>query len=1048
MGLFKFAVKRAVTVAMIFLCIILLGVVALQRLSIDLFPEINLPMAAVMTTYPGAGSEEVESDVTEPLEEILGTVQGVDSITSISSPSSSMVLVTFNLGMDMDFASLQMREKIDMVKGSLPDDVQSPMIYKMDPNMMPLAVIGVNGGTNLAELKTYTEDTLKPRLERQEGVASVSLMGGFDNELHVIVDPARLNAYGLSLDSVAQAINYANLDMSAGSVISGDKELTVRALGSYTSIDDIRNVPINLNNGSVIYLADVAEVVQAESDEDYVVRIDGKPAIALSVMKQSDSNTVQVANQITAALDQLNTETEKDFQSTIVMNQADFIMMAIDSLLNSLIVGAVLAMIILFLFLRSVRSTLIIALSIPISLLGTVMVLYFQGLSLNMMTLGGLVLGVGMMVDSSIVILEGIYRNCELGMHPHDAAVKGASQLALAVIASTLTTVAVFLPISFVEGISSMLFKEMALTVTISLLSSLVVALILVPMLCSRLLRVDNDVKEQRNSFMRGVDWCKNIMGKFLTSLDNGYRRLLLWALRRRKTVLLVVILLFVASVALIPAVGMEFIPASDSGQISITIEMPEGTSIEATNEMTEEVETIIGDLNGDLESFYSIIGSGGMSMSSSATTNMAQISLQLIPVEERALDVKAEAELVRQMLANIPGATITVAATDATGMSMMSGGSAITVEIKGNDLDMLEQLSEQVKTAMEGVEGTRSVTSSVDDQRPEIQLSINRTKAAQYGLGIAQIASSVRTAFDGEVATTYHPGGTGEDMDIRVVLPDGYANTTEKLRYLNILSPAGMAVPLLEVVDIEEGYGPISISRSDQTRYVSVSCDYVGRDLASVTDDIQAAVNNIPLPQDYTIELSGQSTEMMEAFSDLGLAMVLAIILVYMVMAALFESFSYPFIIMFSLPTTLIGVILALVIGHNTLNVISLIGMIMLVGIVVNNAIVLVDCINQFRADGMERNEAIFHAGPIRLRPILMTTLTTVLAMLPMAFASGDGAELSAPLATVVAGGLAVSTLFTLILVPVMYTLFDDAGRKFRSLFKKKKSSGEMKEA
>lgn len=311
MGLFKFAVKRAVTVAMIFLCIILLGVVALQRLSIDLFPEINLPMAAVMTTYPGAGSEEVESDVTEPLEEILGTVQGVDSITSISSPNSSMVLVTFNLGMDMDFASLQMREKIDMVKGSLPDDAQSPMIYKMDPNMMPLAVIGVNGGTNLAELKSYTEDTLKPRLERQEGVASVSVMGGFDNELHVVVDPARLNAYGLSLDSVAQAINYANLDMSAGSVISGDKELTVRALGSYTSIDDIRNVPINLNNGSVIYLADIAEVVQAESDEDYVVRIDGKPAIALSIMKQSDSNTVQVANQITAALEQLNAETEK-----------------------------------------------------------------------------------------------------------------------------------------------------------------------------------------------------------------------------------------------------------------------------------------------------------------------------------------------------------------------------------------------------------------------------------------------------------------------------------------------------------------------------------------------------------------------------------------------------------------------------------------------------------------------------------------------------------------------------------------------------------------
>ncbi len=1049
MGIFRFAVKRIVTVAMIFCCVALLGGVSLQRLSIDLFPKINLPMALVMTTYGGAGSQDVEKNVTKPLEEILGTVQGIDSILSTSSTESSMIMVTFNWGTDMDFASLQMREKIDMIKGYLPDDAENPVIYKMDPNMMPVAAIGISGSGSLADLKAYAEDTIKPRLERQEGVASVSLIGGFDNELRVEVDPAKLSAYGLSIDSIAQALLYANMDMSAGSVINGNKELMVRALGSYQSIDDIRNVSISLANGSTIYLSDIATVYPSHSDEDYIVRMDGKPGVFLSVMKQSDANTVKVAGNIEKALANLAKEQKNDISSRIIMNQADFIRMAINSLASSAVIGALLAMLVLFLFLRNIRSTLIIGLSIPISLLGTFAVLYYNDLTLNMMTLGGLVLGVGMMVDSSIVILEGIYRNCELGLPPKEASVKGASQLAMAVIASTLTSVAVFLPISFVEGISSMLFKELALTVTISLMSSLIVALILVPMLCSRLLKLDPvDAAKPKNPLARGMYWGKNFMKKFLSSIENLYRKVLIWALVHRKKVVISVILLVAASFALIPVVGMEFIPASDSGQISIEIEMEQGTSLEATNEMAAKVESLIGDLNGDLESSYTIIGSGGSVMSESAGSNLAQVNLQLVNREKRQKDVKVEAEEVRRLLAGLPGAAFTVTATDATGLSSLSGGSAISVEIKGNDLNTLEQLSDQVKKIVEGVPGTRTVESSIDVKKPEIQLSVNRTKAAQYGLGVAQIAAAVRNAFDGEVSTTYRPSGDVDDMDIRVMLPEGYANTTEKLGFLSIASPLGVQVPLMELVDINEGFGPTSISRSNQVRYVNVTADYVGRDLGSITKDINTALQKLPLPQDYTVELGGQSIEMTEAFSDLGLAMVLAIILVYMVMAALFESFAYPFIIMFSLPTTFIGVILGLVLSRSTLNVVSLIGVIMLIGIVVNNAIVLVDCINQFREEGLSRDEAIAKAGPIRLRPILMTALTTVLGMVPMAFSMSEGAELASPLAVVIIGGLTVSTIFTLVFVPVMYAIFDDVGNKTGLRFKKIKARRKAREA
>lgn len=1010
------------------LIVMLLGGISLTRIAVDLYPEIKLPVGAVSTSYSGAGPQEVEELVTKPLEEILGTVNGVDQIVSDTTEGSSTVIVWFDWGTDMDFATLKMREKVDFIKSFMPEDISNPMVMQMDPAMMPILQIGLSGGRDLSRLKAFAEDDISSRLERLEGVASVFITGGYTREIKVSVDPVKLEQYGLTLAQISQTLRAENVNMSTGQVVEGKQELFVRTLGEYETVEDIRNVVLTVpNGGGAIRLSDLAAIEDGFKDVDQITRMNGEPSIGISVMKQSHANTVQVAERVKAELEQIKSSAPGGMDIAMIFDQSEFINQSIGRVVSNTILGGIFAVLVLFLFLRNLRSTLIIAIAIPISIVSAFTLIYFNDLTLNMMSMGGLALGVGMMVDSAIVILENIYRYRQDGHGMMQAAILGSDEVASAVIASTITTIAVFLPIVFVEGIAAQLFKQLALTVSFALAAALLVALTLIPMLSSKFLVITNGngKVKKRNPLRKIMDG----LAQGLDKLTAVYSKLLAWALGHRKTVVAAVTVALISSFALVPMVGMEFLPSMDSGELAVNIELNRGSLLEETEKITEQVEDILYDVPEVDTVFTSVgvsqnqLGMGG------AQQHRSQIRVMLVDKEQRSRGTDVVADELRNSFAGIAGADIEVSAVDA---NQMGGGSSapVAVKIKGNDLVTLEKLANQVLTIVESVPGTREVESSFVDGSPELQLLINRDKAASYGINVAQLASAVQTAMHGQVATKF--GIEDNEIDVRVIYPEWARKNLQDLKDVTIPSPMGINVPVSEVVTIKQDVGPGTISREDQARVASVQAQIAGRDLGSITSDLEAKLQPLrqQLPKGYEIILGGQQEEMMEAFGNLGLALILAIILVYMVMASQFESLVHPFVIMFSLPTTFIGVVAALVVTGRSFSVPTFIGVIMLAGIVVNNAIVLIDYINVLRERGHERDEAVLQAGPVRLRPILMTTLTTVLALLPTAAGIGSGSEASAPMAVAVVGGLSVSMIFTLVFLPVVYTIVDDFGQ------------------
>lgn len=1035
MNIIKFSVKRSVTVAMVFIAIVLFSTVSLSRLKMDLFPSITAPMALVMAEYSGAGSQEIESVLTKPLEAQLGSIQGLTEIQSVSSFGSSMIMLTMTQSTDMDYATLQIRERVDMIKDYLPDGVGNILVMKLDTNMMPVVMIGLTGARDLAELKTAAEDSIVPRLERADGVASVSLMGGYTRQINVTLNPVALEAYGLSLGEVANYIRGDNLNYSVGDIDESGKNLSLRLLGEYSSLDNLANMPIVLNNQQIISLKDIADIKDGMAEQTQLSRINGQPGVALMIMKQSDSNTVTVARNVDKAVAQLKAELPENIEIHDFFSQADYIQLMINQLRDNLLMGAVLAVIILYFFLRDWRLTLIIGISIPISLMGAFTLLFINDLTLNMMTLGGLALGVGMMVDSSIVILEGITRYREEGMPAKEAAIKGGSELAMAVLSSTLTTVAVFLPIVFTDGMAAIFFKDFALTVAFSLLASLVVALTLVPMLSSKITRIEKPV-----SRFKPLGFLKRKTGELLKNLNGVYGRILAAALRRRKTTVIIVVAALLLSLAAVPFVGLELLPGFDQGSVAISISMENGTTLEETDKAIQEVERIVAELGHEISSTFVTVGGSTTAVMAGSASDTGSVEIMLNPDITLRRGVAEIGEELRQKLVGIAGAEINVS----TGEMSLSGGSALSYAIKGEEFEILQEISDELVAIIEGVEGTREVASSMEDGRPEVQIRINRNKAMQYGLTAAQVASSVRTSMVGETASAYRD--SGEEVDIKVRLPDNYSGSVKQAEQIRIRSNLGGYIPLSEIAEFSVEPGPVSISRDNNSRVVTVSAQIAGRDLNSIANDIEAQIPSIILPQGYTIDTGGDVQEMLDAFADLTLALVLAIALIYIIMASLYESLVHPFVVMFSLPTTFIGVVLALALTGRTLNLSSFIGIIMLAGIVVNNGIVLVDSINQLRRDGMELYEAIKKAGSIRLRPVFMTTLTTVLAMLPMAFGIGEGSELTAPMATALIGGLTVSTLFTLIFVPVVYAIVTTWQIKFQEKRSAKRGDVELK--
>ncbi len=1037
MKISNLSVKRPVTVIMMMLIVVSLGFVSLSKLSIDLYPDIEVPVALVITNYSGVGPQEIESLVTEPVEESMATVNNVDRISSTSSEGSSVVVLEFDYGADMDSGTMQMREKLDLIRDFLPEDASSPFVFKIDPNAMPIIIAGLSSDRGIDEIQSIAENKLKSRLERIEGVASVDISGGYEDMVRVLVNPLELDKYGLSMTGISNMLRMENLNLPGGSVEKGDKNLLVRSIGEFESVKEISDLPIILSNGSKIYLSDIAEVSLIPKEITRINELDGVQSVSINIFKQSGYNTVDVADKVNKELLKLEDEVE-GVRIENVFDQSTYIKKSIQNVSRSGLIGGVLAILVLYLFLRNIRSTFIIGISIPVSIIATFSLIFFSGITLNLMTLGGLALGMGMLVDNSIVVLENIYRFRQDGYSRIDAAKEGAGEVGMAVIASTLTTVAVFLPIVFVEGITSIIFKELALTITFALLSSLVIALTVVPMLSSKILKITCSEKKEVKSRIKIF----KAFDKTFSNVEGKYRALLKKAIGHKLLTIVVAVVIFIGSIFAVVQVGAEFLPSTDEGRISISIELPTGAKLEKTRLYVDEVEELIKNIP-ELDTIFASIGGGNSFISSGSQSNYASLDLALVSLADRERSSDYIADEIRKMLADIPGANIQVQSVSSQGGGNMGmGSSAISIRVQGDELEVLKGISQDLIDILNSVEGTREVASSFEEGLPEVQVKIKREIASQYGISSYQIAQTIRDNLSGVSATKYKVDGNEIDVMIESV---GYLkDNINNFRYLQIKSPMGVNVPLEQIAEIFETKGPISINRIGQVRTISVTSDIIGRDLASIVSDIEAQTDNYFLEDGYSFEIGGQNEDLVESFKSLFLALILAIFLVYMILASQFESLLYPFIIMFTVPLAFSGGALGLFITGRTLSVPSVIGFLMLSGIVVNNAIVMIDYVNILRRKGHDTVEAILMAGPTRLRPILMTSLTTILALMPIAVATGEGAEIQSPLATVVIGGLLLSTLLTLVLIPVMYLVMDGFSTRIKKWFNRKKDKEE----
>ncbi len=1009
MKLYDFSVKKPVTTFMIVLVVIILGVVSLTKLPLDLLPKIEIPIAIVNTNYSGVGPQEIEKLVTEPVEGVIATVSNIKEISSVSYEGNSMVIAEFNSGTDMDFTVLEMREKVDLIKGFLPNDIRDPMIMKVDPNAMPVLQIAMYSEDDLSRLQGLIEDVVKPRIERIEGVANVSLTGGSEKEVKIVVDEGTLANYGLNIETLSKLIGSENLNLPAGQVYKGDKKLTLKTVGEFESIEDIESIPIPLPTGGVIYLRDLGEVSIDNKEVNTISRINGRDSINISVQKQSGVNTVSVSREAQKELDKI-LEEYPNIEMEVVFDQAEYITKSITNVFQNALIGAVLAIFILYIFLKDVKTTLIISLSIPISVIATFVPLYFGNITINIMTLGGVALGIGMLVDNSIVVLENIYRYHEEGRDPKEAAIKGAKEVSMAVTASTLTTMAVFLPIVFVEGMTATIFKELALTVSFSLLMSLLVSLTLIPMLSSRTLGKRKDKKE-------------NKVSKFFQKVQDFYGKILKWALSHRAWAIGLTAIIFIGAITPLFLIGGEFFPPIDEGMFMVNVNLPQGTDFGEMNHVLTKVEKELSKI-AEVDTVFSTIGVGALvsTTSSGSSSNRGNVVVVLKPLEERERETFQVAEEARKLGIDIPGAEISV---DASSDLMAGlGGDAVNIAIKGEELDVLQEVGEDFKEIVESVEGTREVKHQYEEGMPEIKILIDRDILSQFGLTTFQVANTVRSNISGVIASRFKYKGT--ELDIVIKGEENHRESLADLKSLPISTPLGATIPLGQVADLSVEKGPTTVYREGQSRVVNVTSQLLDRDMANVIEDIDEKLQNYSMPHGYSYSFEGQYEQLQKAYRDLTLALLLALVFVFLILAAQFESFRHPFIVMLSVPLAFSGGALGLLLTGKTLSVPAIVGAIILAGIVVNNAIVLVDYINTLRSQGVNREEAIVKAGNTRLRPILMTTLTTVLGLVPLALRKGEGAELQSPMATTVIGGLLFSTILTLVIIPVLYTLFD----------------------
>lgn len=996
------AVRRRVAVLMSAVALAVFGLVSYQRLSLDLLPDISYPSLTVQTEFPDTAPAEVENLITRPVEETVGVLKGLRTIHSISRPGVSEVTLEFDWDADMDLLAMEVREKLDRL--ILPDEAEDPIVLRFDPSLDPIMRIALGGSQDLTEIRQVADRRIKQEFETLPGVAAARIKGGFEEEIQINIDQERLATLGIPLQRVRDVVGISNINLPGGSLQDEENQYLIRTVNEYDSIGEIGDLIISRAGDAVVRVRDIAVVVRGHRERDEITRAQGVETVEISIFKEGDANIVTTARAVRARMALLEEDLPGDMALTLLFDQSRFIERAVNEVRTAAMIGGLLAIIILFSFLRHVRSTLIIATSIPLSVLVTFVAMYRLQISLNIMSLGGLTLGVGMLVDNSIVVLESIFRRRRSGRSLAEAAVSGTTEVGGAVIASTLTTVAVFLPIVFVEGIAGQLFGDMAITVTLSLLASLLVAITLIPMLSAMGReggRITADGAPERLT-----------LGRF----SQGYDRFLHKVLRRRASTLISAVVLFVLAVLGGLRIHAELIPDISEGEFFFEARMPEGTPLAATNRSLERMEAIAAETPG-IDRYYSVVGSrlvsGGMTLTTKAE-HLGQLNLVMRDRGDEASEIAAGAAL-RDHFAELPDLV-----TKLGRPSYFSLKTPIEVILFGENLDALRTYAAHLHSRLTGIPGLVDLRSSLEEGSPELQVVFDRAKLAALGLDMRVLSENLRDRLQGVVPTRFRE--QDRQIDIRLRNREIDRATVEDVRNLFVPGPEDRPIRLLTLADVRLARGPAEIHRVGQQRAAIISGNLHRRSLGAVSADIGRLLDHDAPPSGVTVELGGQNEEMQVSFDSLRFALGLAIFLVYLVMAATFESLLHPLIVLLAVPMALIGVVAGLLVTGTTVSVIVLIGVVMLVGIVVNNSIVLIDKINQLRRAGRAKEEAVVHACHARLRPILMTTLTTVLGLLPMALALGEGAELRAPLAITVSFGLFFSTLLTLAVIPAAY--------------------------
>ncbi len=1005
MSLSSGAVKRPITTLMFFIAVVIMGYISYTRLAIDQLPDITFPAVSINTMYKGAAPAEIEKLITEPIEKAVSTISNVKEVRSKSSEDISTVTVDFAWGTDIDQAANDVRDKIGQAKRFLPEGAEEPFLRKFDPGDQPILYMSLTGPQNPVFLREIADNQVRYQLEQVEGVAAVDIWGGLQREIHVELERVRLEAAGLSVDDVVRTLSQENLSLAGGHLEAGRTDYIVRPMGEFNNIKELEGIVLRSNHGKRVYLKDVATVKDAYKDTRTRTRVNRGQGVILAIRKQSGGNTVQVAEQVLAGLPAIRKDLGQGMVLDVMFNRADFITKSISQVKQTALLGGLIAVVIIFIFLFDIGSTLIIAVNIPIAILATFILLYNKEISLNWMSLGGLALGIGMLVDNSVVVLENIFRHRKTEENAREASIKGSNEVGMAIVASTLTTLCVFVPIIFVKGMVGIVFTEFALTIAFSLLASLFVALTLIPMLASRFKKRKTGGRQE-----------------WFLPVEEVYKKFLNRALGNKLLVIIVsVAILIGVTKTFIPRIGTELLPSVDEGMMYSFVEMPVGTRIGITDSVLNTMEETIVE---NVPEVRALFARSGLMWMGGGGTHSGFLWIKLAGRSERERPLKQVMDTLRRKFSLIPDAKIRLIERPSDVSRMLGRGRQQRVEIDviGYDLKESEKLANKLIGTIQKVDDVAFARLNIDNNRPEMKIYIDRTKAGSMGFNASQIVNAVKTSVEGTVATRYREGGN--EYDILVRLREEDRQRTEDLGHIFLTTPSGKRVALRNMATYKPDLGPVEINRRGQQRVITVQAGLSGdRDFGGVMTEIEGKVSKIEVPKGVSLKFAGEREEQKKANRYLLLAAVLAVMLVYMVMASLFESLINPFVIMLSIPFAIIGVVLILFLTHTNFSVPTYMGVIMLGGIVVNNGIVMVDYINRLRKSGMSLEEAVITGASRRLRPILITSFTTSLALLPMSLGLGEGAVMWSPLARVVLGGLLVGSLFTLFFVPTLYT-------------------------